>query len=90
VGHASTRDARRAVDLFLSVPPPRGALIGLCGHWHYAHVKAVHGDQLNAEQLGLRHIVSEDAVHAALKSMDEPTSQQWLRQQILKIIIFVA
>ena len=39
----------------------------LCGHWRYAHINAVRGDKLNAEQLGLSHIVSEDAVRAALK-----------------------
>jgi hypothetical protein len=58
----------------------------LCGHWRYAHINAVRGDKLNAEQLGLSHIVSEDAVRAALKRMDEHTSLSWLQQQILQSI----
>jgi hypothetical protein len=58
----------------------------LCGHWRHAHINAVRGDKLNAEQLGLSHIVSEDAVRAALKRMDEPASLSWLQQQILQSI----
>ena len=55
----------------------------LCGHWRCAHINAVRGDKLKAEQLGLSHIVSVDSVRAALKRMDEHTSLSWLQQQIL-------
>jgi hypothetical protein len=32
----------------------------LCGHWRYAHISALRGDQVNAELLGMEKVVSED------------------------------
>lgn len=55
----------------------------LCGHWRYVHINSVRGDQLNPTLLGMDGTVSEDAVRAALKRMDEATSLSWLQDQIL-------
>jgi hypothetical protein len=50
----------------------------LCGHWRYAHISAVRGDQVNAELLGLEKVVSEDSVRGALLKMEEPAAPAWL------------
>jgi hypothetical protein len=58
----------------------------LCGHWRYAHINAVRGDVVNPALLGLKGTVSEDAVRAALKRMDETRSLAWVQGQILQSI----
>lgn len=58
----------------------------LCGHWRYAHINSVRGDQVNASLLGMDKIVSEDAVRTALKRMDEAQSLRWVQRHILESI----
>jgi hypothetical protein len=58
----------------------------LCGHWRYAHINSVRGDRVNPALLGMSATVSEDAVRAALKRMDETSALGWLQQQILQSI----
>ena len=58
----------------------------LCGHWRYAHINSVRGDRVNPALLGMEGTVSEDAVRAALKRMDEARSLAWLQGQILASI----
>jgi hypothetical protein len=54
------------------------ALSILCGHWRYAHINAVRGDQLNPPLLGMSGTVSEDVVRGAWRRMDEATGLTWL------------
>ena len=58
----------------------------LCGHWRYAHINSVRGDRVNPALLGMDGTVSEDAVRAALKRMEEARSLEWLQGQILQSI----
>lgn len=58
----------------------------LCGHWRYAHINSVRGDRVNPALLGIGGTVSEDAVRAALKRMDEGQSLAWVSRQILRSI----
>ena len=58
----------------------------LCGHWRYAHINAVRGDVVNPALLGMKGTVSEDAVRAALKRMEETRSLAWVQGQILQSI----
>ncbi len=58
----------------------------LCGHWRYAHINSVRGDQVNAALLGMEKIVSEDVVRGALKRMDEAASLRWVQRHILASI----
>ena len=58
----------------------------LCGHWRYVHINSVRGDRLNPTLLGMAGTVSEDAVRAALRRMDETRSLKWLQGQILESI----
>lgn len=58
----------------------------LCGHWRYAHINSVRGDQVNAALLGMDKIVSEDVVRTALKRMDEATSLRWVQRHIIDSI----
>ena len=58
----------------------------LSGHWRYAHINAVRGDVVNPALLGMKSTVSEDAVRAALKRMDETRSLAWVQEQILASI----
>jgi hypothetical protein len=57
----------------------------LCGHWRYAHISAVRGDQVNAELLGMEKVVSEDSVRGALLKMQEPAAPAWLQQHLLAV-----
>lgn len=58
----------------------------LCGHWRYAHINSVRGDQVNATLLGMGRIVSEDVVRGALKRMDEAASLLWVQRHLLASI----
>jgi hypothetical protein len=58
----------------------------LCGHWRYAHINSVRGDQVNAALLGLGRIVSEDVVRTGLKRMDEAASLRWVQRHVLESI----
>jgi hypothetical protein len=60
----------------------------LCGHWRYAHINSVRGDQVNAALLGMEKIVSEDVVRSALKRLgqNEAASLRWVQRHILASI----
>lgn len=57
----------------------------LCGHWRYAHISALRGDQVNAELLGMEKMVSEDSVRATFARMDEDAALAWLRRHLLAV-----
>lgn len=58
----------------------------LAGHWRYAHINAVRGDGVNPRLLGMDGTVSEDAVRAAMKRIDERAGLGWLSTQVLDCI----
>jgi Transposase DDE domain group 1 len=55
----------------------------LAGHKRYAHVTALRGDAVAAQALGMKRIVSEDALRRALSRIDESASANWLRPALL-------
>jgi hypothetical protein len=54
----------------------------LAGHWRYAHITALRGDGVNPPLLGMRKVVSEDAVRRALKKIPAGAGIAWLRQHL--------
>jgi hypothetical protein len=54
----------------------------LCGHWRYAHLNAVRGDQLNPPLLGMGGTVSEDVVRGAWRRLDEGAGLAWLSGEL--------
>src|ERR1700730_8428526 len=68
--------------------PPKRDVLGtillsvLAGHWRYAHITALRGDGVNAPLLGMRKVVSEDAVRRALSKIPEDAGVAWLRDQL--------
>ena len=58
----------------------------LSGHWRYAHINAVRGDGVNPALLGIDGTVSEDAVRAAMKRIDERAGLDWLSTHVLGCI----
>jgi hypothetical protein len=54
----------------------------LAGHRRYAHITALRGDGVNAPLLGMRKVVSEDAVRRALGKIAEDAGVAWLREQL--------
>jgi hypothetical protein len=54
----------------------------LAGHWRYAHITALRGDGVNAPLLGMKKVVSEDAVRRALGKIEEEAGVAWLREQL--------
>lgn len=54
----------------------------LSGHWRYAHINGVRGDGVNPPLLGMERTISEDAVRAALKRIDEKQGLDWVGGQV--------
>ena len=55
----------------------------LCGHWRYAHINAVRGDGINPGLLGMKGVISEDAVRLGIGRIEEKAGHNWLSDQIL-------
>ena len=51
----------------------------LAGHKRYAHIAALRFDVVLAELLGMKKVVSEDAIRRAFKAIDEAEGAAWLR-----------
>jgi hypothetical protein len=51
----------------------------LAGHRRYAHIAALRCDAVLPELLGMKKVVSEDAVRRAFKAIDEAEGAAWLR-----------
>ena len=51
----------------------------LAGHRRYAHIAALRCDAVLPELLGMKRIVSEDAVRRGFKAIDEAEGAAWLR-----------
>ncbi len=54
----------------------------LAGHWRYAHITALRGDGVNPPLLGMRKVVSEDAVRRALKKVPAEEGIAWLHRHL--------
>lgn len=73
--------------LWLTSPnaPSKRDLLGtvllsvLAGHRRYAHITALRCDPVNPPLLGMKKVVSEDAVRRGLKKMDEAKGRTWLQ-----------
>jgi hypothetical protein len=55
----------------------------LSGSKRYAHIAGVRGDAVAAQALGMRGVVSEDSVRRALKAMEWPASETWMRKALM-------
>ena len=54
----------------------------LAGHRRYAHIAALRCDAVLPELLGMKKIVSEDAIRRAFKAIDETEGAVWLRRRL--------
>ena len=54
----------------------------LAGHRRYAHVTALRCDAVNPPLLGMRKVVSEDALRRALAKIDETAGVQWFQTHL--------
>jgi hypothetical protein len=54
----------------------------LAGHKRYAHIAALRCDAVLPELLGMKKIVSEDAIRRAFKAIDEREGAVWLRRRL--------
>ncbi len=54
----------------------------LAGHKRYAHIAALRCDAVLPDLLGMKKIVSEDAIRRAFKAVDETEGAAWLRQHL--------
>lgn len=61
-------------------------LSALAGHWRYAHINAIRGDGINPGLMGIKGVVSEDAVRLGIGRIDETVGLDWLSTQILASI----
>ena len=54
----------------------------LAGHKRYAHIAALRFDAVLPELLGMKKVVSEDAIRRAFKAIDETEGAAWLRGRL--------
>jgi len=54
----------------------------LSGHKRYAHIAALRGDVVLPELLGMKKVLSEDAVRRAFAAIDEDEGAAWLRRHL--------
>ncbi len=76
--------------LYLTSPnaPPRRDLVGtlvlsvLAGHRRYAHITCLRSDGVSPALLGMKKILSEDAVRRHLQKIDESQGIAWLQRPL--------
>jgi Transposase DDE domain group 1 len=76
--------------LFLTSPnaPAKRDLLGtvmlsvLAGHRRYAHITGLRCDPVNPFLLGMKKVLSEDAVRRGLKKIREPDGLAWLKSHL--------
>src|SRR6201984_1828608 len=54
----------------------------LAGHWHYAHMTTLRCDPVNPPLLGMRKVVSEDAVRRSFDKIEEEAGLSWLQEHL--------
>lgn len=55
----------------------------LSGSKRYAHIAGIRGDAVAAHALGMSGVVSEDSVRRALKAVELPDSEPWMRKALM-------
>ena len=55
----------------------------LSGSKRYAHIAGIRGDGIAAQALGMRGVVSEDSLRRALKAVQVPASDIWMRSALM-------
>ena len=76
--------------LYLTSPnaPPKRDFVGtlvlsiLAGHRRYAHITCLRSDGVSPDLLGMKRILSEDAVRRLLKKIDEKQGIAWLQRHL--------
>jgi len=76
--------------LYLSSPnaPPKRDFVGtlvlsiLAGHRRYAHITCLRSDGVSPDLLGMKRILSEDAVRRLLQKIDETKGIAWLQRHL--------
>ena len=53
----------------------------LAGHKRYAHVSAIRSDEVSPQLLGMRSVISDDALARALRAIAEDEGVAWLDEQ---------
>jgi hypothetical protein len=54
----------------------------LSGHWRYAHITALRADPVSPSLLGMKRVLSEDAVRRGLTKIDPEAGAAWLRESL--------
>src|SRR6201984_2580969 len=54
----------------------------LAGHWRYAHMTTLRCDPVNPPLLGMRKVVSEDAVRRSFDKIEEEAGLDWLQRHL--------
>ena len=54
----------------------------LSGHYRYAHMTMLRCDAVNPGLLGMKKVISEDAVRRGLAKIDETAGQAWLQTHL--------
>jgi hypothetical protein len=54
----------------------------LAGHWRYAHMTTLRCDPVNPPLLGMRKVVSEDAVRRGFDKIEEDAGLSWLQEHL--------
>jgi len=75
--HLTSPNAPRRRDVLGTV-----LLSVLSGQWRYAHITGLRGDGVNPMLLGMRKVVSEDAVRRALGKIDAGAGIAWLGRHL--------
>jgi Transposase DDE domain group 1 len=57
----------------------------LSGHQRYAHINGLRGEGVNVSLLGMKKVVSEDAVRRALLKLEEGPGVTWLQNQLQRV-----
>ena len=54
----------------------------LSGHKRYAHIGTIIGDNVNAQLLGMKKIVSDESARRGLKKIDEQQGVEWMQKHL--------
>ena len=54
----------------------------LSGHKRYAHIGTIIGDNVNAQLLGMKKIVSDDSARRGLKKINEDEGVEWMQKHL--------
>jgi hypothetical protein len=54
----------------------------LSGHWRYAHITALRADPVSPSLLGMKRVLSEDAVRRGLAKIDPAAGAVWLQENL--------